>query len=68
MALFRVDFSGRGELSERQQKVKLHGHVKYANRIQTILEACTGLCNCPLESVMAPIGICLDALEIDKTL
>jgi len=22
MALFRVDFSGRGELSERQQKVK----------------------------------------------
>lgn len=24
MALFRVDFSGRGELSERQQKVRHH--------------------------------------------
>ena len=24
MALFRVDFSGRGELSERQQKVRYH--------------------------------------------
>ena len=24
MALFRVDFSGRGELSERQQKVSLY--------------------------------------------
>jgi len=24
MALFRVDYSGRGELSERQQKVRYH--------------------------------------------
>lgn len=24
MALFRVDYSGRGELSERQQKVSSH--------------------------------------------
>jgi hypothetical protein len=30
MALFRVDFSGRGELSERQQKVRLQSfHIRY---------------------------------------
>lgn len=28
MALFRVDFSGRGELSERQQKVSDYLHAR----------------------------------------
>lgn len=28
MALFRVDFSGRGELSERQQKVSDHLYAR----------------------------------------
>ena len=33
MALFRVDFSGRGELSERQQKL-----AQFLSRVQKIAE------------------------------
>lgn len=32
MALFRTDFSGRGELSERQQKVNTHKSSSYTLR------------------------------------
>ena len=42
MALFRVDFSGRGELSERQQKVI---HLRFFTRrivFTSLLAACSG--------------------------
>lgn len=43
MALFRVDFSGRGELSERQQKVRdiLNNCPTELN--MNIAEACTSM-------------------------
>ena len=37
MALFRVDYSGRGELSERQQKVGLRQLFDYAKELNIMV-------------------------------
>ena len=47
MALFRTDYSGRGELSERQQKVEFQVHNNWAHKyvseqIVSLLKCCQG--------------------------
>lgn len=42
MALFRVDFSGRGELSERQQKVGIYVTLCHIGINLKMPPACTG--------------------------
>jgi hypothetical protein len=42
MALFRVDYSGRGELSERQQKVRLSACLEAKPSSCDMSAACTG--------------------------
>ena len=49
MALFRVDFSGRGELSERQQKVIYLSFFSQRAVLTRFLAACSGTafgCRC----------------------
>lgn len=43
MALFRVDFSGRGELSERQQKVDIPEVFSKSVVLTSLLAACSGV-------------------------
>jgi hypothetical protein len=62
MALFRVDFSGRGELSERQQKVTYLRIFSRRAVLTSPLAACSGTafgCRC---DVVTNTGA--DALQV----